>query len=188
MQQNKVILTTDNFAKRRNTLFLKNIKGNILVFFCSSDDENCKKFQPIFKNLSASYAAIKYGIFDMKTDARSQSLVVASRDTTTPIQSVPSLILYVDGEPNLRIPPKNNPNEISKIINDFFKRKMEQTTRQQPQRQRDTEWAPTQYSSGRAHVDTRRSPQITREFEDKEDVLLTPDSVIPYNTPWHADE
>ena len=109
------LLTTEDFAVRQDTLLLKR-QGAILVLFYSKIDENSKKYSPIFKSLASSFPGVQYAIIDVREN---NSVVLWSRKCKTPITSVPSLILYVNGFPRAKIPPKHKPATNTSIVIGF---------------------------------------------------------------------
>ncbi len=92
-------LSSQNFkvvGRNRKTLNV-NLSGNVLVFFKMQGCAGCGTFEPIFHQLaSANNDHINYAVCDLSNH---REVVAMSRQTATPIQAVPLIILYVDGNP-----------------------------------------------------------------------------------------
>src|ERR1700722_12777919 len=91
-----ILLTVQNFTfTGRNTKQLSiNVPGSVLVYFKLENDEYCQDFDPIFKALTKKDGRVNYAVLDV---AANKQVVNMSRETNTPIQGVPHLILYING-------------------------------------------------------------------------------------------
>jgi hypothetical protein len=100
MTSNIIQLGNQHFTLRgRHTKTLGiNVPGNVLVLYMM-DDANSKQFFPVFAQLASKDRRVNYAIVDVGVH---RDIVVQSRQTTTAIQNVPSLILYIDGLPHVR--------------------------------------------------------------------------------------
>lgn len=91
-------LSAQNFnvvGHSRKTLNI-NIPGNVLVFFKMDGCPGCNAFEPIFYQLAGEERRVNYAVINLTS---SREVVAMSRTTTTPIQSVPIVLLYVNGNP-----------------------------------------------------------------------------------------
>lgn len=78
-------------------LLSTHLKQNLLlVLFYSTQCEHCKRAIPIFRQLPQVIHGCSFGMINVSTNAR---VVHMSRSTISPIQYVPLVILYVNGEP-----------------------------------------------------------------------------------------
>jgi len=78
-------------------LLCTNLKQNLLlVLFYSTQCNHCQKALPIFRQLPQMIHGCSFGMINVSTNAR---VVHMSRTTISPIQYVPLVILYVNGEP-----------------------------------------------------------------------------------------
>jgi len=168
-------LTTQHFAVNRGTLILKH-PGAVLVLFCSKEDSNSKVYFPVFKQLTNSYKGIQYGLLDVRDNSE---VIQRSRESSTPITAVPSLLLYINGIPRAKIPPKKDVGGTIKLIEQSL---ATISAKREPQRQpQHSSWMPDMSQQPRYQPE-----QPPARFEDPEESLLTPDSITPYNTPWNV--
>jgi hypothetical protein len=70
--------------------------GIYLIFYKIQGCQGCSAFEPIFLQLSTEDKRVNYGILDLTYN---RDIIKVSRDTTTVIEKVPHLILYVQGSP-----------------------------------------------------------------------------------------
>lgn len=91
-------LASQNFqvVGRQKKALSINMPGIILVFFKMDGCDGCASFEPIFYQLATQEQRITYGIANLST---SRDIISSSRSTTTPIQTVPYVVLYVNGSP-----------------------------------------------------------------------------------------
>lgn len=71
-------------------------QGLLLVLFYSTQCDHCKKAIPIFRELPQRIHGCSFGMINVSTNAK---VVHLSRNTISPIQYVPLIFLYVNGEP-----------------------------------------------------------------------------------------
>lgn len=88
--KNFVILGTQNKSLGIN------IQGPVLVFFKMQTSDPSNEFEPIFTKLAGIDNRVSYGILDVVLN---KDVIIWSRSTSTPIQVVPVLILYINGRP-----------------------------------------------------------------------------------------
>lgn len=89
-----------------------NIPGNVLVLFKMQRCDNCAQFEPIFLSLPKVENRIAFAIMDITNNP----LVNLSRTTSTPINTVPMLILYINGKPHSKFGGTKNIPSIQNFI------------------------------------------------------------------------
>jgi len=92
-----------------------NLPGNVFVFFKMTTCNECPKFIPIFEQLAAKDRRVNYAIVNVE---EYRDIVVMSRQSTTPIHSVPTLILYASGRPHAKFTGNKNFQSLQKFISD----------------------------------------------------------------------
>ena len=75
------------------------VKGLSLIFFYSNKCEFCHIFTPIFKELPKRVGGCMFGTINI---SENRDLVETSKSSTTPLEYVPYIILYIDGVPFMR--------------------------------------------------------------------------------------
>lgn len=101
-------LTSQNFsvAPGRNGKILKiSIPGNTLLFIKTNNCPGCQELEPVFISLASTDRRVNYAIINVD-DYR--DVVISARDTTTPIQSVPMLLLYCNQYPKAKFTGAKN--------------------------------------------------------------------------------
>lgn len=95
-------------------LLSTHIKQNLLlVLFYSTQCEHCKRAIPVFRQLPQAIHGCSFGMINVSTNAR---VVHLSRSTISPIQYVPLVVLYVNGEPFYKYKGSLTLPEIQKFI------------------------------------------------------------------------
>lgn len=108
-------LTSRNFivvGSRQKTLGI-DLPGNVLVFFKMAGCNNCKLFEPVFADLSNQESRVEHAILDV---TQNKEVVIWSRETSTPIQAVPVLILYINGRPHAKFNGTKNIPSVQNFI------------------------------------------------------------------------
>lgn len=90
-----------------------NHPGIVLVLFKMTNCEYSKAFEPIFFQLAAKDTRVNYAIVNV---SQCPDVVKMSRETTTPINGVPQLILYMDGTPGFKFNGQKNIPSITAFI------------------------------------------------------------------------
>lgn len=90
-----------------------NVPGVILIFFKSQGCQHCKQLEPIFLQFARSNSRISYGIIDLTYN---KNVVNISRNTKTPIQTVPQLYLYFEGRPYARFKGNKNIQSLESFV------------------------------------------------------------------------
>jgi hypothetical protein len=199
-------LTAQDFVLKgrggKGTLFI-NKSGNFLVFFKMDNCDGCEEFTPIFFNLPSviTHIPVGYGIINV---SEYREVVAWSRESTTSITAVPSIILYVNGKPHARF----NGTKNTKSIRSFIDKALAPMPQSGPVRQTSTAAQSSQFMTagaqqGRGYAPPGgaypRTPQfgtstvpqgdgkyaalVTGEDDDSNNLLM-PHSITPYNEPW----
>jgi hypothetical protein len=179
------------------------LPGLVLVYFKIEGDENCIPFDPVFKELRRIDTRVKYGILDLN---QNKNVVAWSRETSTPINVVPLLILYINGLPHAKFAGNRNVKSVQQIITDALR-----TQNNNGPRNGNGNGNNNMYDTGNSDEDTSNRktfmPEIGRapsmkgalkngggggnnynSIEDDDDPKLTlPPTVIPWNVPWESD-
>lgn len=111
-----LFLTSDDFglAQNQNTKTLYHeIRGFSLVLFYSTRCPNSRKFLPIFKQLPSIVNGCQFGMINIDNNRR---ILESSKGTTTHIQYVPLIILYINGYPYMRYDGARTPHDIQAFI------------------------------------------------------------------------
>lgn len=189
-----VVLSNDNFQNVRRILRL-NLRGNYLVYFKIHRVPECESFDPIFRELVAKEKRINFATIDV---GQYKDVVKISQDTNLPISGVPLLAIYLDGIPKSKFGANRNIDSMRSHITDVLSRVQEQN-------QFVSAPAPTRsmYGGGDVHgkayhPEMAPPPSMKGALKagayqgsglvdhEEEPVLMTPDGVIPHNTPWEA--
>jgi thioredoxin-like negative regulator of GroEL len=88
-------------------------QGLLLVLFYSTQCEHCQKAIPVFRQLPQVIHGCSFGMINVSTNAK---VVHLSRSTISPIQYVPLVVLYVNGEPYYKYKGTIALPEIQKFI------------------------------------------------------------------------
>ena len=92
-------LTTEEFKVGKGTkgpILCNTIRGYSLVLFYSTSCKYCHTLIPIFTELSAKLNGCKFGMLNVGINAQ---LIQMAKQTITPIQYVPYVVLYNNGRP-----------------------------------------------------------------------------------------
>ena len=199
-----ITLNNSNFVQVRlqngKTSVNVNINGVVVVFFKSKDCKGCSHMEPIFGRFSNS-TRIKTAEICL---TKYRNLIGMFRNSTTPIQSTPHLIMYVDGRPHAVYRGKTNSNELDNFINGALSKIQQRSfVQQQPQQNfyggqqiNENAYYKPDINPPRSAINIARSggdnygavhPSMQECDSDDEDCLLTPKTIIPHNTPWESD-
>ena len=196
-------LSSNNFnvTQRNSKSYLNvNIQDIVLIFFKMDNCEGCKAFEPIFHHLSKEEKSIEFANINISNNRNVASL---SRQTTTPITSVPYLLLFFNGVPYAKYNGKRNIQNLKSFINKIVptlasnnrnNRFMPNNSSQfqnnnQPQnnyQNYQTAGANTKIDNNQ-HVDRGLNEYEIKDVDNEDDSkLLIPSMVIPYNVPWEV--
>ncbi len=205
-------LSSENFVVmgRQNKVLGINVPGNVLVFFKIQGDPNCTDFEPVFVQLSHKEDRVTYATLDVK---QNREVIKSSRETTTAIETVPLLILYINGRPHAKFSGTKNVPSIRNFITKALQTNMSNTSAPRQQfMSGNAGGVPTGggrgiQTSAKSYIpDIGTAPSMKGVIkgagksggstgyisgmnveEEEEPRLLIPDSVIPHNTPWEAE-
>lgn len=110
-----------------------NIDGIILVMFSSAQCKICQSFSGNFQKLPMMVSGVKFGMCVL--DDADRIIAVKSKNTTTPIVSVPRFILYSGGSPVAEYTGGHTLNGIIGFLQEVVP-KIKNSFMQQPQQQR----------------------------------------------------
>lgn len=181
-----VTLLTDkhfNFVQSgRKILLSLKVPNIVLVLFRMDGDKNCAMFDPIFKSFASRDRRVKCCIMTIGKDSR--DFMRNARNTTSPIESVPSLLLFCNSYPKAKIKPFPSPDQLSLNITKVLDQLEEAPS--QPQQS-------FQSSSSRREENKTFMPEglaqqtIPQGYaDDSDESLVMPKGIIPYNTPWES--
>lgn len=177
-----------------------NLEGKVLLFIKMEGCPGCSSFFPIFSELSKMDKRITFAIFDITNQ---KQVVVMARETTTPIENVPFILMYNNGSPFAKYKGKKSFEGVQNFITTIIK--MIDSTQPPPKQfMNETPGGYSPYSSGgygqappKVYMPEINAPsglkssqkQATNigEIEDDEELLMIPDEITPYNTPWKTD-
>jgi thiol-disulfide isomerase/thioredoxin len=120
-------LTSANFVifgKQQKTLGI-NLNGNVLVFFKMTGCQNCSTFEPVYGQLATKEHRVMFAVADV---SQYRDIVNMSRNTLTPIQAVPSLILYINGRPHAKFNGTKNIPSLESFITKALSTGIDQQT------------------------------------------------------------
>jgi hypothetical protein len=103
-----------------NGNMVANIGGLSFVMFHSQRCAHCVKFLPEFKTLPGSIRGVNFGLCCV--DDPSRTLIELSRNSSTPIKTVPKFILYNDGVPYLEYNLQRSRNAILNFLQDIIQK------------------------------------------------------------------
>lgn len=90
-------LGSNDFDIVDGQLFYKNAKPELtLILFYSPDCPHCGPILPLIQQLSARLHGCKYALINVKEN---YAAVAKSKDTSTPVTYVPTILLYYNGRP-----------------------------------------------------------------------------------------
>ena len=112
-----LFLTSDDFyvnETQNGRLLNSHIsEGMCLILFYSTQCVHCQKAIPVIKSLPQLIHGCTFGMINVSTNAK---VVHLSRTTLSPIQYVPYMILYINGEPAYKYKGSITIQEIQKFI------------------------------------------------------------------------
>lgn len=178
--------------------------GNItLVYFRKNGSPNCSKFDPMFQNLSRMDTRVDYAVLDL---SRFPQVLRLSRNTVSPIQKVPWMVLYVGGVPGLKYTGDWHPKAISGFISSALPQIsarnqqasfVQHSGAQQgggrgQQRSQKTTYTPT-FAGGPPNIQFSTTGRSGRAdaftaLTEEDHTLAIPPETIPKNEPWLVQE
>jgi len=210
-----VSLSLSNFdviTQTNGKHLITTVPGNALVFFKKIGCPACSVMEPMYQQVSKENGSLTYGIVDLQYN---NGIVKMSRDTSTPIQTVPQLFMYANGRPFARFKGTRTIQSIREFITSCMSRI--QQTQQSPQYPTynnpssfvgggnmyggQTNYGGAQMQMPDSNVPRQASqvaygnkvamsnhPSMQQQCDpDDEDCLMIPQNVIPHNLPWESD-
>ena len=175
-------LSVQNFSLNGKTLGI-NIPGLILVLFKMESCSGCKQFQPIFE-LLGKQELCNLGVIDVNIP--NNSVIAFSKNSSTPINGVPHMIFYINGEP---ISVFKGPRTLDKVKG-FILNMLEYSKNNQKKTQVLKQAQPSQKQQKiyNPEIDDQKSfPSQTKyEIDNNDEKLLIPSIITPYNKPWES--
>lgn len=201
-------LTAEHFYVSREKTLCIRVPGPVLVFFKMMDCNSCQRFEPIFRQLATlNQQYLKLCIADVQQYPGIPRNAVY---TSTPIKTVPMMLLYNEGQPLARfkgdLEGNSVQNFISKMLGEIRNRAAAPAGRggmSQPTAGRGQGLYGAPASTGRkiyAPEMPSNAPNLAgvikgggaqfspAGFNDEEDTkLLMPDNILPKNRPWDGE-
>lgn len=114
-------LTIEDFELRRSSngtpvLCNKITNSFSLVFYYSTMCQYCQSFLPRFKNLPKMVMGCQFGIINI-SDRRNAQIIEMSKNTVTPLEYVPFIVLYLKGEPYMQYDGPCDENVVVRFLN-----------------------------------------------------------------------
>lgn len=198
-QQNFMLMQNQNGGKKLGI----NREGYVLVYYRSSQMQECKNFNPAFEHLSNSNSNVEFASIDV---SKFPKLVASSRETATPITNkLPLLIFYVNGKPLALFKGENNAPSVANFISNCFG-SIQQQSQHHPQHQPQQHFVQPQVNNHQQRQQQSAPKIYTPEFgsapsltglkngkifqpneDDDDGTLLTPPNIVPKNVPWRLD-
>jgi thioredoxin-like negative regulator of GroEL len=178
-------LTDNNFVLDGQILKLNDSqRGPVLVYFRSSVCKICiGQFDAVWGHVQSLETRIRYGVANVQS---CKSTIMKSRGTKTPINATPKIIMYLNGIPRAIFTGVKTVDGVREFINDCLEAFMQ--SEPQPQRQQQSFVSQLNASNAFGNTGLRTAPTARIDsIEDSENHLLSPDTIIPYNTPWRTD-
>ena len=120
-------------GNKKKTLNLK-VRGNVLMFFKMDNCPGCAQFEPVFYQLASQMQNVTFLVANISHD---RNIIGMSRQTNTPIEKVPYIMLYVNGLPKAKFNGKKNipslQNFVSKVLNVVSQQQQSSFVQPQPQ-------------------------------------------------------
>lgn len=106
------------------------IPGISFILFTSNSCKYCKDIYPYFLRVSQIIQGCVFGI--MNVDVMNQKIVAMSHRSSTPLQYVPYLMLYINGRPVAQyVPDEENSAHNVELMRSFLVAQTKRLTRQQ---------------------------------------------------------
>lgn len=196
LDEQSFYLDASHQASQRQTMKLR-LGGSVLVLFTMPRCRGCNAFKPLFRQLAANDPHLSFAEADLSF---LKNVVSLSRASTTPLQSVPTLILYSEGLPRAKF--KGNMNLPS--VESFLAKGLNAVAATRggrppprppypvshggaaPRGGPPVPGPPSRYGSTQ---NDQNVPYATLgNPEDDDDVcLLMPNGICPHNQPWSSE-
>lgn len=162
-----------------------NVPGVVLVFFKMARCDGCRDFTPIFERLAGTDTRLKYAVVNLDDN---RNVVKMSHSSTTPIQTVPYILMYVDTKPKAIYKGKRDIPSLQSFIGKFLS---QSSSSFMPSRgyptppPKERVWMP---EGLKEPAGSRQSPyaQLGGVEEEDDEKLKLPADITPYNFPWES--
>jgi hypothetical protein len=117
-----LFLSADDFflaEGNKGALLCNRLKGFSLIFFYSTQCSYCQTFIKNYKKMPDLVNGCQFGLVNI---SKNKDVVFMSRDTISPLQYVPYIILYNDGKPIVRYDGPYDENELSTFVYEMSKK------------------------------------------------------------------
>jgi len=202
-------VTSKNFrvvAGEKRTLNI-DLGGKVLLFIKMEGCAGCSAFFPIFQELARMDKRVNYAVFDI-TSQTEKSVVRLSRDTTTPIETVPLILIYNNGVPYAKYRGKKTLEGVQGFITSISMVIDSESSHQRsfvqdvpaPKQGYPPSFRPPPHQGGRggpgyyepemgssSKTQSKGNQLLNDVDDDDDDILMLPDEITPYNTPWKSD-
>lgn len=173
MPLHKITQADFSVITRGSTRVLKVKKpGPMLLCYISSGKPGAQEMLSILSSISKNIPNVLFGVCDL---AVCRSIITDSRQSTTPIQSVPTLIFYIDGMPYNRYTGRKLPKD----IHEYLVAIVASTS--------NTAFVPSKKSKGSGSSHNQKADNLPKIQMDPEKKLMLPEGVIPHNLRWRED-
>jgi thiol-disulfide isomerase/thioredoxin len=111
-----LFLSSDDFSVVKGSkgdILCHGIPGFSLILFYSTQCVHCQTLIPIFKKLPGTIGGCQFGMINVSSN---KTCVKMSKDTITPINYVPYIVLYIQGKPFMRYNGPHDGAEIKRFI------------------------------------------------------------------------
>ena len=181
----------------KSTLKLR-MGGAVLVMFTMPKCQGCNTFKPKLFEIAGVQPSINFALCDLSTV---KNLVGKSRTSTTPLQSVPTLILYAEGSPRAKFKGSMNIPSVTSFISkgiraitssrNLYNSHMPQpnpSMHSPPHNTRTNIHRPNITNSQNFSNSTQEPYASLGNPEEKDEAcLLMPGGVCPYNQTWSTE-
>ena len=172
-------------GREKKSLSLQ-LRGNYVVLFKMQNCPGCREVEPILRQLATENQSVRFATIDVGIY---KNVAGMSRQTSCPIQSVPYLILYVNGRPHAK--PKNKDiNSLRRFISESLRGVPPAQVQQQGFMQ-GQQYPPHQTQKVfNPEMDNNKQMRTSHGYsqlggvEDEEEKFLTPAAITPHNKPW----
>ena len=166
--------------------------GAVLVMFTMPKCKGCNTFKPKFFEIAVIQPNIHFALCDLSTV---KILVGKSRASTTPLQSVPTLILYAEGASRAKFKGSMNIHSVSSFISKGIGAiaASQNAYRVMPQATSHTLISPPQPNMvnpskvSPPRQDNSPYASLGNPEKDDDNCLLMPNGICPYNQPWSSE-
>ena len=172
--------------------------GAVLVMFTMPKCRGCNTFKPKFFEIAGAQPSINFALCDLATV---KTLVGKSRASTTPLQSVPTLILYAEGSPRAKFKGKMNIPSVESFMAKGIRAITSTSTSappvyrgppsqpQPPHSMIAPPHHPPMSGSQKFSSGSQEASYVSLGNPEEEDdsCLLMPNGICPYNQPWSSE-